>query len=164
MSLKWNNPNRNPTLGFRNDQFEQTDNRFHSIDFIDSLSGAVLISKKYSETLTETNDDLISGFLSAINCFIREIKKDREEIQEINFNDSRILYERKGRLIVVGISRKTNLPVERSILHEVLNDFYYRFERQINKFNGVIDPEILDYKIKLKNMNLHGSFNHEFRS
>ena len=164
MSLKWNNPKRDNTYGFRPDQIEQKDNRFHSIYFIDSLSGAVLVSKKYSDTLTETNDDLISGFLNAINLFIREIKKDREEIQEINFNDSRILYERKGRLIVVGISRKTNLPVERSILHDVLNDFYYKFENQINKFNGVISPEILDYQIRLKNMNLHGSLKYDFRS
>jgi len=164
MSLKWNNPNRNNTFGFKPDQIDPTDNRFHSIYFIDSLSGAVLTSKKYSDTLTETNDDLISGFLNAINLFIREIKKDREEIQEINFNDSRIIYDRKGRLIAVGITRKTNLPIERSILHQVLNDFYFRFETQINKFNGVIAPEILDYKIRLKNMNLHGTFNHEFRS
>lgn len=164
MSLKWNNPNRNPTLGFRNDQLEQEDNRFHSIYFIDSHSGAVFISKKYSDTLTETNDDLISGFLNAINLFIREIKKDREEIQEINFNDSRILYERKGRLIVVGITRKTSLPIERSILNQLLNDFYQKFEFQIKSFNGVISPEILDYKIRLKDMSLHGSFNYDFRS
>jgi len=164
MSLRWNNPNRNLTLGFKHDQIYQGDNRFHSIYFIDSLTGAVFISKKYSDNLTETNDDLISGFLNAINLFIREIKKDREEIQEINFNDSRILYERKGRLMVVGITRKTNLPIERSILHEVLNDFYFRFERQINRFNGVIDPEILDYKIKLRNMNLNGPVKYDFRS
>jgi len=155
MTFKWNTSNnKNNIFGFRIDQINPNENRFHSIYFIDSLSGAVLVSKKYSDNLTETNDDLISGFLNAINLFIREIKKDKEEIQEINFNDSRILYERKGRLIVVGISRKTELQIERTILHEILNDFYYKFENQINKFNGVVIPEILSYQINLRETTL----------
>jgi hypothetical protein len=103
---------------------------------------------------------LISGFLNALNLFINEIKPEsmNDEIQEVNFKDSRILYERRGRLSVIAISKKTNLQVERVILHRIMEDFYYRFESAIRNFNGNIDPSILQYKKRLENMNLNTLF------
>ncbi len=163
MTLKWNNGPLDKTCGFNLEKLSQKESRFHSIYLIDSLSGAVLVSNKYSDNLSETNEDLISGFLNAINMFIREIRKEKEEIQEINFNDSRILYERKERLVVIGISKKTNLQIERHFLHEILNDFYYRFKNQINIFKGLIPPKMLDYKKNLRDLSYNSLFNYKLK-
>ncbi|MHA1294067.1 MAG: hypothetical protein ACTSQJ_15555 [Promethearchaeota archaeon] len=149
------------TYGFKLEQLNPNQNRFHAVYFVDSITGAVLVSKKYSDSsfLDNKNDDLISSFLSAINMFIRELKSDdNEEIQEINFQGSRILYERKGRLICIGISKKTNLQIERVIMREILRDFYYRFEKEINNFKGIIDPAIISYRERLENLNLNKLF------
>jgi hypothetical protein len=140
--------------GFKPDQHVDHEKRFNAIYFIDYNTGALFLSNKYSEnTMTKgANDDLISGFLNAINLFINEINdnyKGREEIREINFRDSRILYERKGRLMVIGFTKKTELTIERDILHHILLDFYHQFKDKINNFKGVIDQEMLGYKRKL---------------
>ncbi|MFX1257926.1 MAG: hypothetical protein ACFFAN_08710 [Promethearchaeota archaeon] len=153
MSINWKYDSIKRKYGFNLNLLEE--NRFHAIYFIDSLTNSLLLSKKYSNLL-ETNEDLISNFLSALNTFIKEIKKDKnEEIQEINFKDTRILYERKRRLLIIGISKKTNLQIERSILHEILNDFYNCFENQIDGFSGFVDPAIAKYKKRLENLNLN---------
>ena len=158
MSFNWKKGFNDRMYGFKPEQINRNENRFHSIYFIDSSSGAVLVSSRYSNHYNDTSEDLISGFLNAINLFIKEVKNDNEEIQEINFNDTRILYERKGRLAVIGISRKTELGIERGILHEILNDFYHRFEEQIEHFKGVIHPEMINYKKQLQDLNLNSLF------
>ena len=161
MSYKWINKEREKTYGFNLDKFISDDNRFHAIYFLDNLSGSLLLSKKYTRnTKFSSHEDLISGFLNALNLFISEIKPEsiNDEIQEVNFKESRILYERRGRLSVIGISKKTNLQVERVILHQIMEDFYYRFESAIRNFNGNIDPSILQYKKRLENMNLNTLF------
>ncbi len=161
MSHKWINKNTEKTYGFNIDRFSSDDNRFHAIYFLDNVSGSLLLSKKYTRnTKFSSHEDLISGFLNALNLFISEIKPEsiNDEIQEVNFKESRILYERKGRLSVIAISKKTNLQVERVILHQIMEDFYYRFESSIRNFNGNVDPSILQYKKRLENMNLNTLF------
>ena len=147
------------------DNLDWNKNRFHAIYFIDYLTGSLLLGNKYSNQskICEANEDLISSFLNAINLFINELNQnddDEEEIREINFRDSRILYERRDRLMVIGISKKTNLVIERTILQNLLNDFYERFEYKITHFNGVIDQEILGYKKFLNNLD-HYIFSHD---
>lgn len=127
------------------------ESRFNAIYFIDYTTGSLFLSNKYSEnTMVEgANDDLISGFLNAISLFMNEINENydgKEEIREINFKNSRILYERKGRLLVIGFTKKTQLSIERDILHNILLDFYHRFRDKIKNFQGVIDQDILGYK------------------
>ena len=91
--------------------------------------------------------------------FIREIRSNKEdEIQEINFKDTRILYEKKDRLLCVGITKKTNLNIERVILHELLKDFYYRFKNEIKYFRGYVPPEILNYRNRLETLDLNSLF------
>ncbi|MFX1340485.1 MAG: hypothetical protein ACFFDK_17890 [Promethearchaeota archaeon] len=163
MSFKWKNDSIKRNFGFYIEQLNFKENRFHAIYFVDSLTGALLLSKRYSSGnnygLTETDDDLISNFLNAINMFIREIRTNKEEeIQEINFKDTRILYEKKGRLLCVGITKKTNVNVERAILHELLKDFYYRFEDIIQYFKGYVPPEIINYKNRLESIDLNSLF------
>ncbi len=161
MSYKWINKNLEKTYGFNIEKINSDDNRFHAIYFLDSTTGALLLSKKYtSNTRFSSYEDLISGFLNALNLFMSEIKPESmdDEIQEVNFKESRILYERRGRLSVIAISKKTNLQVERVILHQIMEDFYHRFESAIRNFNGNIDPSILQYKKRLENMNLNKLF------
>ena len=118
MSMKWNkyinksidNETVDNSFGFKRQI--AFDNRFHAIYFVDSLTGSLLISNKFSDksSLTETDEDLISSFLNAINMFIKEIQTNKnDEIQEINFKDTRILYEKKGRMLCIGITKKTPL-------------------------------------------------------
>ncbi len=161
MSHKWINKNLQKTYGFNIEKINSDEDRFHAIYFLDNTTGSLLLSKKYTRnTKFSSHDDLISGFLNALNLFMNEIKPESldDEIQEVNFRESRILYERRGRLSVIAISKKTNLQVERVILHQIMEDFYYRFESAIRNFNGNIDPSILQYKKRLENINLNTLF------
>ncbi len=140
--------------GFKMGDLNSHDSVFHAIYFIDEISGSLLVSKKNpnaSGLLTETKEDLISNFLNAMNMFINEIKKDgeEEEIQEINFKDTRLLYQRKGRILCIGICDKSDVILERAILNSILDDFYDRFEIHINSFKGIIHPAILAYTSEL---------------
>ena len=158
MSNKWNNKNLKKSYGFKLEKINPSNNRFHAIYFLDNLTGSLLLSNKYTDNSKFSSyEDLISGFLNALNLFMNEIKPESvdDEIQEVNFRESRILYERKGRLSVIGITKKTNLQAERVILRQVMEDFYYKFESVIKNFNGNIDPSILQYKKRLENMNLN---------
>ena len=158
MSYKCNNQNLEKSYGFNLEKINSSNNRFHAIYFLDNLTGSLLLSNKYTDNSKFSSyEDLISGFLNALNLFMNEIKPESvdDEVQEVNFRESRILYERKGRLSVIGITKKTNLQAERVILRQIMEDFYYKFESIIKNFNGNIDPSILQYKKRLENMNLN---------
>ncbi|MFX0024745.1 MAG: hypothetical protein ACFE9S_20725 [Candidatus Hermodarchaeota archaeon] len=146
-------------FGFALDKISNSDCRFHAIYFVDSFSGSLLLSKRYTAKSSLLSEDLISNFLIALNLFIKEINEDTdEEIQDINFRETRILYERRGRLIVIAITKKTNLQIERGILQEIVEDFYIKYKNYINTFKGIIDPALLKYKEKLERMNLNSFF------
>ena len=143
-------------FGFPLEKIRNSDHGFHAIFFIDSFSGSLLLSKRYTALSTFLSEDLISNFLIALNLFIKEINEDNnEEIQDINFKETRILYERMGRLIVIAITKKVNLQLERGILREIIEDFYMKYKNYINNFKGIIDPTILKYKKKLESMDLN---------
>jgi len=146
-------------FGFKLDKITSNECRFHALYFLDNETGALLVSNRYSNNLSFLRDDLICSFLNAINLFISELKEgSKEELLEINFRDTRILYQKEGRLLVIAITKKTNLQVERGILREIAEDFYIRFKTFINNFNGAVDPAVLNYKKRLKNMNLNSLF------
>jgi len=159
MEFQNNFNNSGNKFGFSLEKFNSQECRFHAIYFIDYESGALFVSNRYSDALSFLKDDLICSFLNAINLFINEINKGvKEELQEINFKGTRILYEREGRLLAIAITKKTNLQMERGILREIVEDFYIRFKNFINNFNGAVDPSILNYKKRLENMNLNSLF------
>lgn len=152
-------PNMEAKFGFRLETFDPRDCRFHALYFLDNETGSLLVSNRYSNNISFLRDDLICSFLNAINLFINELKEGvNDELREINFRDTRILYEREGRLLVIAITKKTNLQVERGILHEIAEDFYFRFKNFINNFDGAVDPAVLGYKKRLKNINLNSLF------
>ena len=161
MRNKWNGISAERTFGFQLEKLSLKENRFHAIYFIDYITGSLLVSKQSSNwSNLSKKEDLISSFLNAISRFIQEIKDD--EIQEINLKDSRILYERRDRLLCVGISKKTNLQIERGILHEIAEDFYRKFKNQLVSFDGRIRP-FVEYKEKLENLNLNSLFKCKIR-
>lgn len=157
MTQQWKIKHSKETCGFSSNShqkgFDPNQNPFHAVYFVDNITGAMLVSKKYSHEMNK-NEDLISSFLNAINLFINEIQDNKEEVQEINFKGTRILYERKGRLICIGISKKMQLKLERTLLHGILSDFYGKFKPFIEKFSGVINPSMLEYKERINTLNL----------
>lgn len=160
MSFNFNENREKRIFGFNVRRTNQSDCYFHAIYFLDNLTGSLLLCKQYSDNINSTsNGDLISGFLNALNLFIKEIKPadTEEEIQEINFRETRILYERIGRLSVIAITKKLNLKFERHLLHYIINDFYRRYKNSINRFNGIIEPSILNYEKKLEMLNYYNS-------
>ncbi|MHA2006024.1 MAG: hypothetical protein ACXABO_00820 [Promethearchaeota archaeon] len=149
----------NKLYGFNLDKMNSQESLFHAIYFLDYETGALLVSNRFSNNLSFLRDDLICSFLNAINLFINELKEGvTEELQEINFKDTRILYEREGRLLVIAVTRKTNIQIERGVVREILEDFYMRFKKYINSFNGAIAPAIINYKKRLEGMNLSSIF------
>lgn len=151
-------------FGFELDKYTSQECRFHAIYFIDYETGALLVSNRYSDDMKFLKDDLICSFLNAINLFINEVNIGaNEELQEINFRGTRILYQREGRLLAIGITKKTNLQIERGIMKEIVEDFYIRFKNFINNFNGEVDPSVLNYKKRLESMNLNSLFKFNIR-
>lgn len=113
--------------------------RFHAIFFIDNKTGLTFLSKKFSRNFNKfnsDNEDLISGFLNALNYFVKELDFDNESIEEVNFKNNRILYEQKGRLMAIAISKKTDIEIERCFLRMIINDFYLSFKFNIENFYG----------------------------
>ena len=153
----YNKANRD--CGFNLEKINSEKSLFHAIYILDYETGSLLVSNRFSDNLSFLRDDLICSFLNAINLFINELKEGgNEELQEINFKDTRILYEREGRLLVIAVTKKNDVRIERGIVREILEDFYLRFKKYINNFNGAIDPLILNYKKRLEGMNLNSVF------
>jgi hypothetical protein len=153
----YNKANRD--YGFNMEKIDSQESLFHAIYFLDYETGSLFVSNRFSDNLSFLRDDLICSFLNAINLFINELKEGgNEELQEINFKDTRILYEREGRLLVIAVTKKNDVRIERGIVREILEDFYLRFKKYINNFNGAIDPLILNYKKRLEGMNLNSAF------
>ncbi len=151
--------NTNGDYGFDLQKINSQESFFHAIYFLDYETGSLLVSNRFSNNLSFLRDDLICSFLNAINLFINELKEGgNEELQEINFKDTRILYEREGRLLVIAVTKKNDIQIERGIVREILEDFYLRFKQKINTFNGAICSAFIDYKKRLECMNLNSMF------
>ncbi len=131
---------------------------FHAIFLIDSRSGCDLISQNYSQKVFDV--DIISGMLRALEMFVSHLaySQDYEQLQEINFQGLRIVYERLGpstqSVLCVGISKKEeNLDMEHQILKNVLLEFYSNYFPYLSDFRGDVVPfrsfkeRLLHYKV-----------------
>ena len=138
-------------LKYKYSHIENESNIFHAIFLIDSKTGLTFLSKRFSNNLCKfnsDNEDLISGFLNALNHFVKELDFENESIEEVNFKNNRILYEQKGRLMAIAISKKTDIGIERRFLSMIINDFYLSFKFNIENFCG--DVRIFEkFKSKL---------------
>ncbi len=124
---------------YRYSIIDNLSDRFHAIFLIDAKTGLTFLSKKFSKNFNKfnsDNEDLISGFLNALNYFVKELDFDNESIEEVNFKNNRILYKQKGRLMAIAISKKTNIEIERTFLSMIINDFYLSFKVNIENFCG----------------------------
>ncbi|MFW9822113.1 MAG: hypothetical protein ACFFE4_04215 [Candidatus Thorarchaeota archaeon] len=149
----------NRSFGFDINKINSQDSLFHAIYFLDYETGSLLVSNRFSNNLSFLKDDLICSFLNAINLFINELREGgNEELQEINFKNTRILYEREGRLLVIAVTKKNDVKIERGVVREILEDFYLRFKNFINNFNGAIPSYVVDYKERLQCMDLNTAF------
>ena len=132
--------------GFSQERLRSQENLFHAIYFLDYESGSLLVSNRFSNNLSFLKDDLICSFLNAINLFINELKEGvSEEIQEINFSDTRIQYEREGRLVVIAITKKNDF-IEDSNLIQIKRDL----DKSKNYKLLVLLEKSKDYKSRLK--------------
>lgn len=87
-------------------------------------SGICLISQDYTEN--KTNLDLLSGFLSAIFSFAREVADD--SLREITMERQHIFYESRGDILISivtenGITRENLQP----IFNEIFDQFFQKF-------------------------------------
>jgi len=120
---------------------------FHSIYLIDGETGVEYVSKNYSENNYDVN--VITGVFKALESFINHLAySDKyEHLQEVNFNELRIVYERynpafgKKSLLCVGISKKDEDPkIEHAFLQKIVIDFYNVYEQVIQHFQGDVMP------------------------
>ena len=80
-------------------------------------SGICLISQDYTEN--KTNLDLLSGFLSAIFSFGREVADD--SLREITMERQHIFYESRGDIL---ISIVTENGITRENLQPIFNEIF----------------------------------------
>jgi hypothetical protein len=113
---------------------------FHAIYFMDATSGLTYLGQNYSGQ--EFNEDLMSGMLKALECFINHLSyaNQYDRIQEINFQGSRIVYERLGSVMAVGISKKINEDHEHNLLKYLLSEFLEQYGSYIPNEGGNVAP------------------------
>ncbi|UYP48313.1 hypothetical protein NEF87_004598 [Candidatus Lokiarchaeum ossiferum] len=141
---------------------------FHAIFLIDSRSGCDLISQNYSQNIFDV--DIISGMLKALEMFVSHLaySQNYEQLQEINFQGLRIVYERLGpvssSVLCVGISKKEeNLELEHLILKNILVEFYSAYHPFLTEFHGDVVPfrsfkkRLLQYRFEWNNLLTHSS-------
>jgi hypothetical protein len=125
---------------------------FHAIFFMDNSSGVTLLGQNYSQR--QFDDDLISGMIKALESFIDHLSysSSYELVQEINFQGTRILYERKGSVMAVAISKKIDPDLEHRLLNKILDEFYTKYERFLNNtFIGNVLP-FQDFRGHIQNI------------
>jgi len=119
---------------------------------MDNKSGVTLLGQNYSRR--QYDDDLISGMIKALESFIDHLSYSStyECVQEINFQGTRILYERKGPVMAVAISKKCDPELEHRLLNQVLAEFYSKYEPFLNNtFIGNVLP-FQDFRSRIQNI------------
>lgn len=113
---------------------------FHAIYFMDATSGLTYLGQNYSGQVF--NEDLMSGMLKALECFINHLSyaNQYDRIQDINFQGTRIVYERMGSVMAVGISKKINENREHFLLQQLLGEFLQQYGNFIPNDTGNTAP------------------------
>jgi hypothetical protein len=123
-------------------------NPFHAIFLIESNTGLTLASRKFSNY--DYDEDLISGMFKALESFISHLSYSNqfERIQEINFQGSCIIFDRRGPVTAVAITQKMDCTVEHQILKSLLDRFINDYGVHLEYFRGNIAP-FQDFQRKL---------------
>ncbi len=123
---------------------------------IDGTSGCDLISYSYSKNGFDVN--IITGMFKALEMFINHLaySDSFEQLEEINFQGLRIIYERYGStahpILCVGISKKQeSIEIEHILLKHILFDFYQNYTPYFTNFVGDVVP-FRTFKVKLEDL------------
>jgi len=120
----------------------------HNVYIIDQKTGICLLHRKYGSI--EFNQDLVSGFLTALKDFSIEFSKGSGELKVIDMQVFYLMLVFKEGVLVTAAADKND---DAKITHKVLNDIIDRFSerfgnlldtwsgdiRLFRNFDGIID-------------------------
>ncbi len=115
--------------------------------FIINDTGQLLFSWHWEESAEIKDDDLISGFLTAINSFA-SIERG-EDIKSLQLKETHIIFEKSSNLVqkltfVVTTKNEELIELLHSIVHDIMDIFTTTFKEYLNiEFDG----EVSKYKI-----------------
>ncbi len=115
--------------------------------FIITDAGQLLYSWHWEESAKVRDDDLISGFLTAINSFA-SIERG-EDIKSLQLKETHIIFEKSSDSVqkltfVVTTKNEELIELLHSVVHDIMDIFNTTFKELLNReFNG----EVTKYKI-----------------
>lgn len=102
---------------------------------IRSASGLCLLSRRYGEI--QFNEDLISGFLTALRDFSKEVTGGEGIIRVLDMKSYNvILVFRENLMIAAGVDKHDNKNIAMTALGKVLNQFMEKYN--LEKWDGNI--------------------------
>jgi hypothetical protein len=117
-----------------------TESPFYAIFLIEAKTGLTLLSHQYAQY--SYDEDLLSGMFKALESFVSHLSYAHQFdwIQDINFQGTRIVYERKAGVMAVGISQKMDSEREHSVLQQLLDEFILQYGSFLTNFKGNVAP------------------------
>ncbi|MFW9897761.1 MAG: hypothetical protein ACFFDO_00675 [Candidatus Thorarchaeota archaeon] len=107
----------------------------HNVYLIHQLTGICLIHRKYGSI--EFNQDLVSGFLTALKDFSVEFSKGSGELKVI---DMQIFYLmlvfKEGVLITAAADKNDDSKITHRALTDIIDKFVEKYGDQINTWSG----------------------------
>ena len=105
--------------------------------YIINRNGLCLLHQKFRAS--EVDSDLLGGFFSAIQQFMRDIlpKGNTQTIKSLDRGDFKLLIEqgKESDIFGVVISEKEDVEVRRKLI-EIINEFENRFKEELLNFKG----------------------------
>ncbi len=99
------------------------------------IEGGVLVFSKNFTKLKITDDDLIAGFLSALDLFVKETTND--EIKSIIMEGRKFSYiVGDGLIIVISTNQLDNDILIQDLLKDIKIKFLEKFKENISNFSG----------------------------
>ncbi|MFW9824446.1 MAG: hypothetical protein ACFFE4_15995 [Candidatus Thorarchaeota archaeon] len=105
-------------------------------------SGALLYNWHPKDFVSDGKEDLLSGFLTAINSFATVERG--EDIKSLKLKETQIIFERYDKLhqkltFVITTKNEELIDILHAILHELMEEFPKQFFDDLNReFNGLI--------------------------
>ena len=109
-------------------------------------SGSLLYNWHPEGSDTDGKDDLLSGFLTAINSFATFERG--EDIKALKLQETSLIFEKNEDLIqkltfVITTKNDNLIELLHAFLHEIMNEFIIKFEYLLNR---EFDGEVTEYK------------------
>jgi hypothetical protein len=105
-------------------------------------SGALLYNWHPKGHISDGREDLLSGFLTALNSFATVERG--EDIQSLKLKETQIIFEKYDKLVqkltfVITTKNEELIELLHAMLHEIMNEFTVTFLNTLNKeFSGAI--------------------------